>query len=49
LFGAWLLLCCDTVSRTIVRPAELPVGIFTAFLGVPFFLFLLRQAKKVFG
>jgi iron complex transport system permease protein len=49
LFGAWLLLCCDAVSRTIIRPAELPVGIFTAFLGVPFFLFLLRQAKKVFG
>lgn len=49
LFGAWLLLCCDTISRTIARPAELPVGIFTAFLGVPFFLFLLRRARKVLG
>ncbi|MGQ9462275.1 MAG: FecCD family ABC transporter permease [Candidatus Fervidibacter sp.] len=48
-FGGLLLLCCDTVSRTIARPAELPVGIFTAFLGVPFFLFLLRRARKVFG
>jgi len=49
LFGAWLLLCCDTLARVIVKPAELPVGIFTAFLGVPFFLLLLRQARRVFG
>ncbi|MCX7969554.1 MAG: iron ABC transporter permease [Armatimonadetes bacterium] len=49
IFGAWLLLCCDTVARVIVKPAELPVGIFTAFLGVPFFLLLLRQARRVFG
>lgn len=49
IFGAWLLLCCDTIARVIVKPAELPVGIFTAFLGVPFFLLLLRQARKVFG
>ncbi|MFN4178894.1 MAG: FecCD family ABC transporter permease [Armatimonadota bacterium] len=49
LFGALLLLCCDTIARVIVKPAELPVGIFTAFLGVPFFLMLLRQTRKVFG
>lgn len=49
LFGAWLLLSCDTLARSLVRPAELPVGIFTAFLGVPFFLLLLRQARCVFG
>ncbi len=49
LFGAWLLLCCDTFARWLVRPAELPVGIFTAFIGVPFFLFLLRHARRAFG
>ncbi len=49
LFGGLLLLCCDTIARVIVKPAELPVGILTAFLGVPFFLLLLRQAKRVFG
>ncbi len=49
IFGAWLLLCCDTIARVIVKPAELPVGIFTAFLGVPFFLLLLRQARRVFS
>ncbi len=49
IFGALLLLWCDTAARSIARPAELPVGIFTAFLGVPFFLLLLRQARRVFG
>lgn len=49
LFGALLLLCCDMISRSLVRPAELPIGIFTAFLGVPFFLLLLRRARRVFG
>ncbi|MCS7191991.1 MAG: iron ABC transporter permease [Armatimonadetes bacterium] len=49
IFGAWLLLCCDTIARTIAKPAELPVGILTAFLGVPFFLLLLRKAKSVFS
>ncbi len=49
IFGAWLLLCCDMVARTIIKPAEFPVGILTAFLGVPFFLMLLRKSKGVFG
>lgn len=49
IFGALLLLWCDTAARTLAHPAELPVGIFTAFLGVPFFLLLLRQARRVFG
>ncbi|MFA0775893.1 MAG: hypothetical protein THHGLFOP_001418 [Candidatus Fervidibacter sp.] len=49
LFGALLLLWCDTLARLLIRPAELPVGIFTALLGVPFFLLLLRQARRVFG
>jgi iron complex transport system permease protein len=44
-----LLLWCDTLARLLIRPAELPVGIFTALLGVPFFLLLLRQARRVFG
>lgn len=49
LFGALLMLWCDTLARLLARPAELPVGIFTALLGVPFFLLLLRQTKRVFG
>ncbi|MEO8457342.1 MAG: iron ABC transporter permease [Chloroflexota bacterium] len=43
--GAAFLIGADLVARTIDRPAEVPVGIITAFCGVPFFLFLLRRAK----
>jgi iron complex transport system permease protein len=43
LFGAVLLVTMDTVSRTLLAPEELPVGILTGLLGAPFFLMLLRQ------
>ncbi len=42
-FGGALLAICDTLARTVLAPAELPVGIFTALLGAPFFLFLLLR------
>jgi iron complex transport system permease protein len=45
LMGAWLLLLADTLARSVAIPAEVPVGIFTALLGSPFFLLLLRQAR----
>jgi iron complex transport system permease protein len=41
LFGAAFLVGCDLVARTILAPVELPVGIITALLGGPFFLWLL--------
>ena len=41
--GALLLVVADTVSRTALAPTEIPVGIVTAILGVPFFISLLRQ------
>ena len=43
LLGAAVLTFCDTFARTIFAPTELPVGILMAFLGAPFFLFLLRK------
>ena len=43
--GASLVVLADVVSRTTVRSAELPIGAFTAILGVPFFLSLLRRAR----
>jgi iron complex transport system permease protein len=43
LAGALLLLSADTVARTAVMPAEMPVGIVTALLGAPCFLWLLRR------
>lgn len=44
--GATLLLAADTVGRTIFAPAELPVGIVTAFIGVPMFLYLLITKRR---
>ncbi len=44
--GAAALVACDLAARTILFPAELPVGILTALLGGPFFLALLIRAKK---
>lgn len=41
--GAAFLVWADLGARMLLRPAELPVGIITAFLGVPFFLYLLRR------
>jgi iron complex transport system permease protein len=41
LFGAAFLVACDLVARTILAPVELPVGIITAVIGGPFFLWLL--------
>lgn len=48
LMGALLLLGADTVARTILAPVILPVGIMTAFLGVPFFIYLFMRRKKEF-
>jgi iron complex transport system permease protein len=48
IFGAIFLIIADTVSRIIVAPAQLPVGVVTAVVGGPFFLLLLiRYSKKV--
>lgn len=43
--GASLLAGADVAARLIVAPAELPVGVVTAFLGAPFFLLLLRTGR----
>lgn len=45
LLGASLLVGADLISRTIVSPAELPIGIVTSLVGGPFFLWLLFQKK----
>jgi iron complex transport system permease protein len=43
LFGASFLVVADTVARTIMAPAELPVGVITALCGAPYFIYLLRR------
>ena len=47
LAGAIFLIWTDTLARKIIAPTELPVGIITAILGVPFFLFLLIRRREV--
>ncbi|MEO1449601.1 MAG: iron ABC transporter permease [Bacteroidota bacterium] len=46
LSGAIILVVADTLARTLVVPAEIPVGILTSLLGAPFFLFLLLRQRK---
>ncbi len=48
LVGAILLLVADDLARTVVAPGELPVGVVTALLGGPFFLFLLKTRQQEF-
>jgi iron complex transport system permease protein len=47
LLGAIVLTLADTVGRVVVAPSELPVGVITAVLGAPFFLWLLRAARRI--
>lgn len=47
--GASYLILADAFSRTIIAPAELPVGVVTAFLGGPVLIYLLRRSKQEYG
>jgi iron complex transport system permease protein len=49
LLGGSLLVIADTLARTVVAPTQLPVGVLTALLGVPVFLFLLTRAARRVG
>lgn len=45
IWGAIFLVVADTIGRTVLAPAELPVGVVTAFVGAPFFLYILRRFR----
>jgi iron complex transport system permease protein len=49
LAGAIFLMLADTLARTILAPSEIPVGILIAFVGGPFFLYLLRKLKRSYA
>lgn len=49
LLGAAILVAADVAARTLASPAELPIGVVTAFLGAPFFLWLLRRYRASLG
>jgi iron complex transport system permease protein len=46
LFGASFLIFVDTLARTVVAPAEIPIGVITAFIGAPFFIAVLRRNRR---
>ena len=45
LLGAVFLLVSDTIARTVISPAEIPVGIITSFIGAPVFIWLIMRKK----
>jgi iron complex transport system permease protein len=47
LFGAGFLVLADTLARTVVAPAELPIGVVTALIGSPAFVWILRSTRAV--
>ena len=49
LLGGTLLVIADTLARTVLAPRQLPVGILTALIGVPVFLYLLYQGRECYG
>ncbi len=49
LTGALLMVCLDSIARSILAPQELRIGILTALLGAPFFLFLLLRQRRRLG
>ena len=49
LAGAIFLVITDLLARTILAPGEIPVGIITALIGAPFFLYLLRRSRREYA
>ena len=47
LVGAIFMILADIVSRTVMAPSEIPIGVITALCGAPFFLYLLRQRTRM--
>ena len=46
LFGGAFMVLADLAARTVLAPSELPIGVVTAFLGAPFFVFVLRTSRR---
>jgi iron complex transport system permease protein len=47
LVGAGFLVLADVIARTALSPAELPIGVVTAFFGAPFFAIVLRTSRRM--
>lgn len=46
LFGGAFMAAADLAARTVLAPAELPIGVVTAFVGAPFFVLVLRSSRR---
>jgi iron complex transport system permease protein len=49
LSGGAFVIIADLIARTVMAPAEIPVGVITAIIGAPFFLYLLRRTRKEYA
>jgi iron complex transport system permease protein len=49
LAGAAFLVIADLLARTLLAPVEIPVGVITALIGAPFFLYLLRRSRREYA
>ncbi len=49
LAGASFLMLADLLARTVVSPAQIPVGVLTALIGAPFFIYLLRRTRREYA
>ena len=47
IFGAAFLILADVIARSALSPAEIPIGVITAFVGAPFFMLVLRRSRRV--
>ncbi|RAK06350.1 iron complex transport system permease protein [Halanaerobium saccharolyticum] len=47
ILGAMLLLLADIIARIVIMPQEVPIGVMTAFMGAPFFVYIVRRGFKV--
>jgi iron complex transport system permease protein len=48
LMGSAFLLLCDIFSKTMIAPREIPIGVITSFIGVPFFIYVLKKSRKAY-
>jgi len=48
-YGGIFLLFCDTIARSILVVQEIPVGVITAFVGGPFFIWMLNRRGRING
>lgn len=47
LLGGAFVIFADTLARTLMAPAEIPIGVVTAFFGAPFFVLVLRRSRRI--